>query len=52
MKRRTEKGIEWETGQDRQVCLDPKEGLEAGGRSTKLLEEKFITRELNQYGGC
>ncbi len=52
MKRRTEKGIEWETGQDRQVGLDPKEGLDTGGRSTKLLEEKFITRELNQYGGC
>ncbi len=48
MKRRT-KGIEWETGQDLQVGLDPEEGLEAGGR---LLEEKFITRELNQYGGC
>ncbi len=52
VKRRTAKGIEWETGQDRQVGLDPEEGLEAGGRSTKLLEEKFITRELNQYGGC
>ncbi len=52
VKRRTEKGMEWETGQYRQVGLDPDKGLDAGGRSTKLLEEKFITRELNQYGGC
>ncbi len=41
-----------EAGQDLQVVLDPGEGLEADGRSTKLLEEKFITREFNQYGGC
>ncbi len=27
-------------------------GESGGGRSTKLLEEKFITREFNQYGGC
>ncbi len=40
VKRRTENGIEWETGQDRQLGLDPEEGLEAGGRSTKLLGEK------------
>ncbi len=33
MKRRTEKGIEWEAGRDRQVGLDPEEGLDAGGRS-------------------
>ncbi len=47
-----EREDEQEAGQDLQVALDPGEGLEAGGRSTKLLEEKFITRELNQYGGC
>ncbi len=41
-----------EAGQDLQIGLDPGEGLEAGGRSTKLLEEIFIPRELNQYGGC
>ncbi len=39
-------------GQDLQIGLDPGEGLETGGRFTKLLEEKFITREFNQYGGC
>ncbi len=47
-----EKEVEREAGHDLQIGLDPGEGLEAGGRSTKLLEEKFITRELNQYGGC
>ncbi len=36
-----------EAGQDLQIGLDPGEGLEAGGRSTKLLEKKFITREFN-----
>ncbi len=50
VKRRMEKGVEWEAGQDLHVGLDPGEGLEAGDRSKKLLEEKFITRELNQYG--
>ncbi len=48
MKRRMEKEVGREAGQDLQVG----KGLEAGGRSTKLLEEKFITREFNQYGGC
>ncbi len=33
VKRRMEKGIEWEAGQDLQVCLDPGEGLDAGSRS-------------------
>ncbi len=47
VKRRKERDDEWEAGQDLQVGLDPREGLEAVGRSTKLLEEKFITRELN-----
>ncbi len=44
--------VEQEAGQGLQVGLDPGERLEAEGRSRKLLEEKFITRELNQYGGC
>ncbi len=52
VKRRMEKEVEREAGQDLQIGLDPGEGLEAGSRSTKLLEEKFITREFNQYGGC
>ncbi len=43
MKRRIEKEVGREAGQDLQVGLDPGEGLEAGGRSTKLLEEKLIT---------
>ncbi len=47
-----EKEVEREAGYDLQIGLDPGEGLEAGRRSTKLLEEKFITREFNQYGGC
>ncbi len=33
VRRRMEKGIEWEAGQDLQVGLDPGEGLEAGGKS-------------------
>ncbi len=52
MKRRMEKEVEREAGQDLQIGRDPGEGLNAGGRSTKSLEEKFITREFNQYGGC
>ncbi len=51
MKRRMENEVEREAGQDPQIGLYPGEGLEAGGRSTKLLEEKFITREFNQYDG-
>ncbi len=47
-----EKEVRRGAAQDLQVGLDPGERLEAGGRSTKLLEEKFITREFNQYGGC
>ncbi len=47
-----EKEVGREAGQGLQVGLDPGEGLEASGRSTRLLEEKFITGEFNQYGGC
>ncbi len=47
MKQRVEGGVGREVGQNFQV-----DGLEARGRSTKLLEEEFSTRELNQYGGC
>ncbi len=47
-----EKEVERGAGQDLQIDLDPREGLEAGSRPTKLLEEKLITREFNQYGGC
>ncbi len=52
VKRRMEKEVEREAGQDLQIGLDPGEGLEAGGRSTRLIEEKFSTREFNQYDGC
>ncbi len=52
VKRRMQKEVEREAGQDLQIGLDSGEGLETGGRSTKLLDEKFITREFNQYGGC
>ncbi len=51
MKRRMEGRVGREVGQDLQVDLGPGDGLEARGRSTRLLEEKFITRELNQYYG-
>ncbi len=47
MKRRMQKEVEREAEQDLQIGLDPGEGLEAGGRSTKLLEGKLITREFN-----
>ncbi len=36
MKRRMEKEVEREAGQDLQIVLDPGEGLEAGGRSGSL----------------
>ncbi len=52
MKRRMEQEVEREAGQGFQAGLDPGEGLEARGRSTRLLEDKFITSEFNQYGGC
>ncbi len=39
VKRRMEKEVEREAGQDVQIGLDPGEGLEEGGRSTKLFEE-------------
>ncbi len=51
VKRRIEGRVGREVGQDLQVDLGPGDGLEAGGRSTRLFEEKFITRELNQYYG-
>ncbi len=47
VKQRMERRVRREVGQNFQV-----DGLEARGRSTKLLEEEFSTRELNQYGGC
>ncbi len=52
VKRRMEGRVGREVGQDLQVDLGPRDGLEARGRSTRLLEEEFITRELNQCGGC
>ncbi len=39
MKRRIEKEVGREAGQDLQVGLDPGEGLEAGGRSTNIRGE-------------
>ncbi len=47
VKRRMEGRVGREVGQEFQV-----DGLEARGRSTKLLEEALSTRELNQYCGC
>ncbi len=44
-----EGGVGGEVGQDLQADRGPRDGLEARGR---LLEEKFIIRELNQYGVC
>ncbi len=52
VKRRMEKEVRRAAEQDLQVGLDPGERLEAGGRSTKLLEGKCITREFSQHGGC
>ncbi len=52
MKRRMEKRVGRKVGQDLQVDFGPGDGMEARGRSTRFLEEEFITRELNQYGGC
>ncbi len=52
VKQRIEGRVGREVGQDFHVDLGPGDGLEARGRSTKLLEEEFSTRELNQYGGC
>ncbi len=51
---RTDGGEEgrMEVGQDLQADLGPEEGLAERGRSKRLLEGKFITREFNQYGGC
>ncbi len=48
VKRRLEKRVGREVGQDLQVDLGPG----ARGRSPRMLEEKLITRELYQYGGC
>ncbi len=52
VKRRMEKRVEREVGQDLQADLGPREGLEERGRPKRLLEGNFITRQLNQYGGC
>ncbi len=41
-----------EVGQDLQADLGAGEGLSERCGSIRLLEGKFITRELNQYGGC
>ncbi len=46
MKRRMEKEVGREAEQDLQVGLDPGEGLEARGRSTKL-----IVLEIHYQGG-
>ncbi len=51
-KRRMEGRVGGEVGQDLPADLGPRDGLEARGRSTRLLEEKFIIWELNQYGVC
>ncbi len=45
--RREAKRVGREVRQGLRVDLGPGEGLEA-----RLLEEKFITKESNQYGGC
>ncbi len=52
VKRRMEKRVEREVGQDLQADLGPGEELEEKGWSKRLLEGKSIARELNQYGGC
>ncbi len=52
VKLRMERRVGREVGQYFQVDLGPGDGLEARGKSTRLLEEKIITRELNQFGGC
>ncbi len=52
VKRRMEKRVGREVGQDLQADLGPGEGMEERGRSKRLLEGKLITRELNQNGGC
>ncbi len=43
VKRRMEKRVEREVGQDLQADLGPGEGLEEKGRSKRLLDGKFIT---------
>ncbi len=52
VKRQMDKRGGREEGQDLQAGLGSGEGLAERGRSKGLLERKFITRELNQYGGC
>ncbi len=52
VKRRMEGRVGREVWQDPPVDLGPRDGLKARGRPTGLLEEEFITRGLNQYGGC
>ncbi len=43
VKRRMEKRVEREVGQDPQADLGPGEGLEEKGRPKRLLDGKFIT---------
>ncbi len=43
VKRRMEKRVEREVGQDLQADLGPGEGLEEKGRPKRLLDGKFIT---------
>ncbi len=45
VKRQMQRRVRWEVGQDLQVYLGPGDGLEARGRSTRLLEEEFIIME-------
>ncbi len=52
VKKQMERRVGREVGRDLQEDLGAGDGLEARGRSTRLLEEEFIIRELNQYGGC
>ncbi len=47
-----ERRVGREVGQDLHIDLFPGDVLDARGRSIRLLEEYFISRELNQYGGC
>ncbi len=52
VRQQMERRVGREVGQDLQIDLFPGDVLDARGRSIRLLEEYFIARELNQYGGC
>ncbi len=52
VRQQMERRVGREVGQDLHIDLFPGDVLEARGRSIRLLEEYFIARELNQYGGC